>query len=146
MKKQNGLSLIEAVISAFIATLSILSMTGLKLSQAHATQSQQQFYHAWQLIEYKLTDLRRLTNDADQFSALVDDSGGMMASGDIQQAQFIYQLNWQVSDMTVSSAALSLKKITVTVTWRNRHDEKLMISDSTLLVVLIDKNNQRNAL
>ena len=140
------MSLIEAVISAFIATLSILSITGLKLSQAYATQSQQQFYHAWQLIEYKLTDLRRLTNDADQFSALVDDSGGMMASGDIQQAQFIYQLNWQVNDMTVSSAALSVKKITVTVTWQNRYDEKLMISDSTLLVVLTDKNNQRNAL
>lgn len=142
MKNSRGLSLIEAIISTFITTLSVLSIAGLKSSQASATQSQLQFYNAWQLLDYKLTDLRRVVNNESSFATLADDAGGVIPSGENQQAQFTYKLNWQVEAMTDETMALSVKKVTVTVSWQNRKDEKLMISDSTLLSVLIKENNR----
>ena len=146
MKRNRGLSLIEAIISTFITTLSVLSIAALKSSQASVSQSQLQFYNAWQLLDYKLTDLRRLVNNENNFISLNDDVGGEIASGENQQAQFIYKLNWQVNEITDGTMALSVRKVTVTVSWQSRDDDKLMISDSTLLSVLVNENNRRGAL
>jgi len=146
MKSVLGLSLIEVMVSTFLTAVTVLAITGLKHSQENAMQTQLQFYNAWALLDFKLTDLRSIANSETEFLLLADDHGGALASGEVQQAQFIYQLSWRVSNMIDIPTALAVKKVTVSVTWKGANNVDISITDSTLLSVLTSEMNKRSTL
>lgn len=127
---QHGGSLLEVMICLFMLTTAIFGITALKLMQAQIVLQQSQYTSAWSLMEYKLNELRYLTDSAVGFESLSSNYGGNLSAGDIQYDQHQFNLTWQVTSLTTSSR---LKKVEVKVNWRDKTHAAQMISSKTIL-------------
>ncbi|WP_392340893.1 hypothetical protein [Moritella marina] len=121
---QAGEGLIEVIICAFILSLSLFNITALKLTQAHIELQQSQYTAAWSLIDYKLKELRHLTDSTDEFAQLSSNQGGLMAAGETHYDQYRFHISWQVNVINTlrSDSCLSvlLKQVVVKVRWSDR--------------------------
>ncbi|MFT5806107.1 MAG: Tfp pilus assembly protein PilV, partial [Moritella dasanensis] len=75
---QQGGCLLEVMICLFMLTTAIFGITGLKLTQAQIVLQQSQYTTAWALMEYKLNELRYLTDSINGFTSLSTNVGGNM--------------------------------------------------------------------
>lgn len=126
---QGGGGLIEVIICAFILSLSLFNITALKLTQAHVELQQSQYTAAWSLLNYKLQELRYLTDSADEFALLSSNQGGLMAAGDTHYDQHRFDVSWQVS--LISTLPFVLKQVVIKVRWSDRGNIAHEIMSST---------------
>lgn len=128
-----GYGLIEVMISLFIFTLCMLSIVGLRTTQAKVMQQQQQHSAAWALIGYKLIELRSLTGSSTEYDSVLQNSGGVMAAGDVEYEQYSFNLSWNVAVIPSSQNQLTVKRVDVNVTWLDHDGQPQSIRASTLL-------------
>lgn len=134
-QRQKGVSLIEVMMSVFIMSTFMLGVMTLQLNKAKIAQVQQQYYGAWLLMEYKLSELRLLANSDDAFNQIESNVGGMQASGDVAYSQYNYSLSWQVTNAMTDDDMLHIKTINVVVAWQNQFDDINQISEETIVAV-----------
>ena len=130
---QQGGSLLEVMICLFMLTTAIFGVTSLKLTQAQIILQQSQYTAAWALLEYKLNEIRYLTDSIDGFNALNTNLGGNLSAGDIQYDQHRFNLTWQVKSLTTTSTSSLLKEVEMKVQWQDKTDSSQMISSMTML-------------
>lgn len=130
---QKGGGLIEVIVSAFIISLTLFSTTALKRTQAQIVLQQSQYSSAWALMEYKLNELRYLTDSADEFGLLSSDQGGEIAAGNQYYDQHRFELHWQVNEITHIAMEGVIKKIVVKVSWLDTNLQHHEISNMTVL-------------
>ena len=121
---QAGGGLIEVIICAFMLSLSLFNITALKLTQAHIELQQSQYTAAWSLMADKLTELRYLTDSADEFTQLSTNKGGLMAAGDTYYDQYRFDVSWQVNvtstSITNSTLPILSKQVVVKIRWNDK--------------------------
>ncbi|SQD78595.1 type IV pilus modification PilV family protein [Moritella yayanosii] len=130
---QQGASLLEVMICLFMLSLPLLGMTALKLIQAKIVLQQSQYTAAWALMEYKLNEIRYLTDSIDGYSALNTNVGGNLSAGDIQYDQHWFNLTWQVRTLTTTSTSSLLKEVEIKIHWQDKTNSPQMISSMTML-------------
>jgi len=130
---QQGGSLLEVMICLFMLTTSIFGITALKLTQAKIILQQSQYTAAWALMEYKLNELRCLTDSTDGYTALNTNIGGNLSAGDIQYDQYSFNLTWQVRTITTSVTLSQLKEVEIKINWQDKANSNQMISSMMML-------------
>lgn len=130
---QQGGSLLEVTICLFMLTTAIFGITGLKLTQAQIVLQQSQYTTAWALMEYKLNELRYLTDSINGFTSLSTNVGGSMSAGEIQYDQHQFNLSWQVTSLTALTPSSLLKEIEIKINWLDKTNATQMISSHTTL-------------
>jgi len=130
---QQGGSLLEVMICLFMLTTSIFGITALKLTQAKIILQQSQYTAAWALMEYKLNELRCLTDSIDGYTALNTNIGGNLSAGDIQYDQHKFNLTWQVRSVTTPITSSQLKEVEIKIHWQDKANTTQMISSMTIL-------------
>jgi len=130
---QQGGSLLEVMICLFMLSTSIFGITALKLTQAKIILQQSQYTAAWALMEYKLNELRRLTDSTDGYTALNTNIGGNLSAGDIQYDQHSFNLTWQVRTITTSVTLSQLKEVEIKINWQDKANSNQMISSMMML-------------
>lgn len=128
-----GFGLIEVMISIFIFTLCMLSILGLRTTQAKVMHQQQQHSAAWALIGYKLIELRSLTRSTTEYNSVLHNSGGDMAAGVVEYEQYSFNLSWNVLVLPRGQNQLPIKRIDVNVNWLDHDRQPQVLSASTLL-------------
>jgi len=129
---QRGSCLLEVMVCLFMLTTSLFGVTGLKLIQAKIILQQSQYTTAWALMEFKLTELRYLTDSVDGFNMLSSNLGGNLSAGDIQYDQHQFNLSWQVSSLSTVTTNL-LKVVEIKVNWLDNSNSSQMISHKMML-------------
>jgi len=130
---QQGGSLLEVMICLFMLTTAIFGITGLKLTQAQIILQQSQYTAAWALMEYKLNELRYLTDSIDGYTALNTNIGGNLSAGDIQYDQHRFNLTWQVRSRITTTTSSQLKEVEVKIHWLDKTNSPQVISSITML-------------
>lgn len=131
--RQQGASLLEVMICLFMLTTSIFSITGLKLNQAPIVLHQSQYTTAWVLMEYKLNELRYLTDSIDEFNTLSSNLGGNLRAGDMHYDQHKFNLTWQVRSLTTITTSSLLKEVVIKINWIDKTNSPQTISSMTIL-------------
>lgn len=130
---QQGGCLLEVMICLFMLTTAIFGITGLKLTQAQIVLQQSQYTTAWALMEYKLNELRYLTDSINGFTSLSTNVGGNMSAGEIQYDQHQFNLSWQVTSLTALTPSSLLKEVEIKINWLDKTNATQMISSHTTL-------------
>ena len=130
---QQGGSLLAVMISLFMLTTAIFGVTSLKLTQAHIILQQSQYTAAWALMEYKLNEIRYLTDSIDGYTALNTNIGGNLSAGDIQYDQHWFNLTWQVRSLTTLATSSQLKEVEIKIHWLDKTHSPQVISSMTML-------------
>lgn len=130
---QQGGCLVEVMICLLMLTTPILGITALKLTQAKIISQQSQHTSAWALMEYKLNELRNLTDSAVEFNNLSSNLGGYLEAGDVQYDQYKFNLTWQVQLVTIQSTAKPLKQVVVNINWPGEGSSSQIITTTTVL-------------
>lgn len=130
---QKGGSLLEVMVCLFMLTTSLFGITGLKLIQTNVALQQSQHTAAWVLMEYKLTEIRYLTDSLAGFSALSSNLGGDLKAGDMQYDQHQFNLTWQVASQSTLTTSDLLKEVEVKVSWLDNTNTPQMISNKLML-------------
>ena len=130
---QQGGSLLEVMICLFMLTTAIFGVTSLKLTQAQIILQQSQYTAAWALMEYKLNEIRYLTDSIAGYTALNSNIGGDLSAGDIQYDQHWFNLTWQVRPLTTLTTSSQLKEVEVKIHWLDKTNSPQMISSMTML-------------
>ena len=128
-----GFGLIEVMISIFIFTLCMLSILGLRATQAKVMHQQQQHSAAWALIGYKLIELRSLTGSSTEYNSVLDNGGGDMAAGVVEYEQYSFNLSWNVLVLPRGQNQLQIKRVDINVNWLDHDRQPQALSASTLL-------------
>ena len=130
---QQGGSLLAVMISLFMLTTAIFGVTSLKLTQAQIILQQSQYTAAWALMEYKLNEIRYLTDSIDGYTALNTNIGGNLSAGDIQYDQHWFNLTWQVRSLTTLTTSSQLKEVEIKIHWLDKTNSPQIISSMTML-------------
>ncbi|MFT5808516.1 MAG: hypothetical protein ACI9LG_002833, partial [Moritella dasanensis] len=94
---------------------------------------QSQYTTAWALMEYKLNELRYLTDSINGFTSLSTNVGGNMSAGEIQYDQHQFNLSWQVTSLTALTPSSLLKEVEIKINWLDKTNATQMISSHTTL-------------
>ena len=130
---QQGGSLLEVMICLFMLTTAIFGVTSLKLTQAQIILQQSQYTAAWALMEYKLNEIRYLTDSIDGFNALNTNLGGHISAGDIHYDQHQFNLTWQVSSLSTITTSNQRKEVVIEIHWLDQTNTAQMIRNKTML-------------
>lgn len=123
----------EVMICLFMLTTSIFGITGLKLTQAKIVLQQSQYTTAWALMEYKLNELRYLTDSIDGFTSLSSNVGGNLSAGQTQYDQHQFNLTWQVTSLTALTTSSLLKEVEIKINWLDKTNVTQMIRSKTTI-------------